>query len=952
MLFYSHFLILCQIYFIFIGVHHNLTELKKIIIFGIILLTIYSSNKLKAQNSDIRLLFQKFAGLYKSGDLLHAEETLYLILSSNLSITDEYKVAVYNNLGVVNLMLGRYGKALEFNNRADSMVSLKKQNSKELADIYNNRAYIYNVQKSFDLAIKYLEKSIRIYNNLNDNDDNIILSLSSIYLNIGIAYLETKNYKLALDFFNKSAEIKTRMNFPGLPLVYLNIAKTYIKIDSPSLAEKYYLKSISSFKNTFGENYYRLAEVYLDFGLFLRTNGRNEEALDINRKALSICLENYGNKHTLVSLSYKHLGDNYVILNDIDSALIYYQKSIIAVVKDFDKSDIFSNPSIDSAIFDIRLLDNLKSKSQALELLADEQHDLSVKYKAMKKSLETIELALQLIDRIRNNYLSEESRIYLAENEKETYVNAIHIAFSLYSLSHEGDFGIKMYDIAKKSKAAVLRNEILENDFLYSPGVPDSIRKKQNSLAGNIAAYDNLILQEIRKTDPDSNKLSFWKDAIFDMNRELEKVKNEISTEFPEYHNLLHRTEPLSLHEMQKHLKSDETVVEFMLSNQYKNGKRKLYTFLITKDKFNFRETNLDSSFSRNAEKICYGNNPGSATDRPIENFKKYTDALYYMYENLIKANESFFNGSRIIIVPDEEIAWLPFDAFIKVKPLENQIEYEGLQYLLNYYTFSYGYSSSLIFNENIKIKRDESVFAFSPGYGKKTKSGKEFEYLGGAGQEIESIFKWFKGKKFTGEEATETNFSLSLQYDAIFHLAMHTSSDSINSKYSFFIFDSTRDTIEDGKLYNYEISLRRLKSPMVVLSACNSGTGTLSHGEGLMSLARGFILAGASSVIKTTWDVNDDASAKIITSFYYFLSKGKPKDEAMRLSKLEYLKTSPPVYTDPYYWAAYEVMGANDPVIRNGWNLSVWIVIIMSILATGSLMIYFMRRRIFSDRS
>ncbi len=78
-------------------------------------------------------------------------------------------------------------------------------------------------------------------------------------------------------------------------------------------------------------------------------------------------------------------------------------------------------------------------------------------------------------------------------------------------------------------------------------------------------------------------------------------------------------------------------------------------------------------------------------------------------------------------------------------------------------------------------------------------------------------------------------------------------------------------DTVDDGKLYNYEISLSRLRSPMVVLSACNSGTGTLYHGEGLMSLARGFILAGASSVIRTAWEVNDEVSADIISRFYQF---------------------------------------------------------------------------------
>ncbi len=138
---------------------------------------------------------------------------------------------------------------------------------------------------------------------------------------------------------------------------------------------------------------------------------------------------------------------------------------------------------------------------------------------------------------------------------------------------------------------------------------------------------------------------------------------------------------------------------------------------------------------------------------------------------------------------------------------------------------------------------------------------------LSGAGNEIDGILKLFRGKKLSGKEATESNFRRAILHPAIFHLAMHSLSDSADSRYSYMLFDRKDDTLNDGKLYNYEISICRIESPMVILSACNSGTGTLYHGEGLMSLARGFMLAGASSVIKTSWEVNDETSADIITA-------------------------------------------------------------------------------------
>ena len=133
----------------------------------------------------------------------------------------------------------------------------------------------------------------------------------------------------------------------------------------------------------------------------------------------------------------------------------------------------------------------------------------------------------------------------------------------------------------------------------------------------------------------------------------------------------------------------------------------------------------------------------------------------------------------------------------------------------------------------------------------------------------------------------------------------------------------------------------------MVVLGACNTGSGTLSRGEGIMSMERGFILAGASSVIRTFWDINDDASAKIMIDFYYHLSRGRSKDESLRLAKLAYLNTAPPAYVNPWYWAAYSVTGDREPVTESNKTrlLAVSsVIILVAVLLAG----YLRRRRRF----
>lgn len=874
------------------------------------------------------------------------------VLDSNKFMSGDYIVAVYNNLGATNTLLGKYKEALKYYNMAEAQISKKKPNLQSLADIYINKALIYTSQKSYTEAIEHLEKSIRLYLDLKDPNKDLFQRISTAYLNIGNAFYENKDYKTALEYLEKSAKLKSRYNLPKIALTYLNIAKTYVKTGESQKAEEFFLKSISSFNREFGENYFRIAELFIDYGLFLQSEGRNSEALRIFNRALSICIKTYGNKSIFVSIAYKHLGDYFLNRNNCDSALVFYQKALIALVNNFNDLDIYSNPPVKSSIYDINFLDILKSKSQAFELLAMRQANNEIRVEILKKSLGNLEMALKLINKIRNDYMNDESRIYLADNEKETYIFATDIAHHLYEITGDTTFMQTMYNISRQSKVAVLRNEITDNELYYSINIPDSLQKKHKSILLDIGAYSNLIQEERRKINPDKKKIDFWEDNVFEMKRANEKVEDKINKLYPQYRDLLHKTEPISLKEIQNNLKKDETLVEYFLSNQYKDSRRKLYIFVVTADKLNFLETDLDTIFKKDVETIRQGTVSVKSTDNPLKNFKDYTGALFNMYVNLIKPVENLFIGDKLIIVPDEELAFLPFEAFLNSSPDSTQINYEELQYLIYHYTFSYGYSSSLIFNEKKNLINQDKVFAFSPDYlNNADNSAKSLEYLAGAAKEIGSILSWFPGTEYLGEKATEANFKAVILHPGIIHLAMHSFTDPDNSKYSCLMFDSRKDTLEDGKLYNYEISLSRINSPMVVLSSCNTGSGTLSRGEGIISLARGFILAGALSVVITSWDINDEASATIIIRFYYHLSKGEKKAEAMRLAKLEYLKNQPSVYTNPYYWAGFEMVGDNSPLVSQN-RTSVLSVSVILVLFAGVLMIYLKWRNILSARS
>ena len=88
-----------------------------------------------------------------------------------------------------------------------------------------------------------------------------------------------------------------------------------------------------------------------------------------------------------------------------------------------------------------------------------------------------------------------------------------------------------------------------------------------------------------------------------------------------------------------------------------------------------------------------------------------------------------------------------------------------------------------------------------------------------------------------------------------------------------------------------------------------------MQKGEGLMSLARGFLYAGCPSIIMSLWEVEDNAGTQIMTSFYRYLKSGKTKDKALRLAKIDYLDNSNSRLAHPHYWMSFKTIGDPSPI-------------------------------------
>lgn len=145
-------------------------------------------------------------------------------------------------------------------------------------------------------------------------------------------------------------------------------------------------------------------------------------------------------------------------------------------------------------------------------------------------------------------------------------------------------------------------------------------------------------------------------------------------------------------------------------------------------------------------------------------------------------------------------------------------------------------------------------------------------------------------------------------------------------------VFYQDKDSIEDGNLYAYEIYSLQLNAELAVLSACNTGSGKLQQGEGVMNLARGFSYAGVPGIVMSLWSINDISSAKIMGYFYTYLKAGYSKSEALQKAKLDYIQKADNLTANPYYWAGFVIIGNQHEISFNTFNYS-WVLVFSGII-------------------
>lgn len=400
----------------------------------------------------------------------------------------------------------------------------------------------------------------------------------------------------------------------------------------------------------------------------------------------------------------------------------------------------------------------------------------------------------------------------------------------------------------------------------------------------------------------------------------LEALNNRIKTEYPDYKQSCLSPSTKNLAQLQQQLHKEQAVLDYYF---YKEA---CVLTLVKPDTFVVCSSQWDADdVSQLKLLIKEVNTPflGLAPER----ISQFMQSGAHCYNKLIGPVAHLIKGCHLIIIPHQELFFLPFE----VLPTQQAVSasFKSIDYLIRSNPVSYCTSLTLLPDRHAEAAVVDGVAAFAPDYGLEvTPEGGEaftqqFDPLPGALEEISRIKKHWPLKKYSGGAANKEAFAETAEEHNIVHLAMHAYSDHAAPMQSGLVFTDREGHYQCLKAF--EIYNMKFATPLLVLNACNTGSGKYVQGEGVMSLARAFQYGGVKSILTTLWPVNDQAGIRIMDDFYGNLKQRQTKQKALQQSKLKYIDEADNITAHPYYWACYTIVGDTQPLHKHQWLYSYW---------------------------
>lgn len=904
---------------------------------------------------------------YFSGEIQKALETFHRALAMN---DPQVKARILLNIGYAYYDLRDVHQALDYYNQALQLwQSVDDRRRQALALTAIGGAYFYLGEKQ--TALNFHNQAVNLFRTMGDrNGEAVALNgLGYVYTNLG-------EYPKALDCYGQALQLFRLIGnreYENYTIIF--VGSSYQFLGESQKALEFYKQLLNRpvvYSQAKASALDHIGKVYLSINDF-------SQALHYFQRALEL-YQATGDK-TGEAATLNEIGSTFSLLDDKRRARAYYNKalSLSRTVKDQE------------------------GEASTLYNIAQLERDLG----NLAAARSQIESALRIIESLRRKVSSQDLRSsYFASVHKhhELYID---ILMQLHQQRPAEGFDALALRASEQARARSLLEMLTEARADISRGVDPALLERQRVLQ---QALDNQAAKRMTLLgDKQTVELAGVTEELDKITTEYGEITDRIKASSPHYVALT-QAEPLSLTEIQQQVLGEKDLLL-----EYKLGEERSYLWAVTRGGISSYQLPRRSDIERPAL-VLYnlltarhpvpGETPEQRRSRIAEADAQYWQQATAFSQMVLGPVAEQLETKRLIIVADGVLQYIPFQAL--TSPETAGKHHQGLSQIDS--AARSDEPIPLVFEHEIVNQPSASALAVlqremrqrapapkavavladpvferddprvrpaiegdrhaATGQSQTTEMDQALRDVGmdrnqgsiprllASRAEAEAIQKSTPREEIFEALGFQANRTMAMgpelrQY-RIIHFATHGLLNSEHPELSGIVLSlvDQQGQPQDGFLRLQDIYNLNLPADLVVLSACNTGLGKSVKGEGLIGLTRGFMYAGAASVMASLWKVDDEATAELMKHFYQVMLKdGRPPVAALREAQLFMWRQKR--WKSPYYWAGFVLQGeyqGRSNAIRPSRVVSITtkVVVIgmMTVIIISVICLYILRRR------
>jgi CHAT domain-containing protein/Tfp pilus assembly protein PilF len=846
--------------------------------------------------------------------------------------------------------MGEKRKALDHYNQALALSRAIGDRDGEAVTL-NNIGSHYNSLGARKEALDYYNRALALSRATGDRGGEIV-TLG----NIGAVYNSLDEMQKALDFYNRALALSRESGARHEEAYNLiAIGNFYSSLGEKQKALDFYNQALP-IERAIG---YREGEADTlgSIGSICMSTGENQRALEFYDKALAIerAIGVRGGESGILTSA----GNVYALLGEKRKASEFYDQALRIEI------EIGDNPGKSRTLNGVgELLSSAGENQKALNVfnqalalereIGDRAGEAKTLYNiaAIKRALglfdealSYMESALKIVESIRAGVVSKELRASYFATAQSYYEFYIDLLMRMHGRKPAGGYDAAALEAGERARARSLLDSLAEARADIRRGADPKLVEQERSLQQRLNAKAEEALR-LSARGADEAGLAALRQEVDALTIDLQQVQTQIRRTNPRYAALT-QPQPLRLAEIQRQtLDADTLLLEYSL------GKERGFLWAVTPTTINSYELPKREEVEAAAKRVYE-----LLSSAPVVS-EQYLAAAAGLSRTLLAPVAGQLGRKRLLIVADGALHYIPFGALPDPnrpaggggiwQPLVVEHEIVNLPSAStlavlrselagrNPAAKALAVLADPVFSkddERLKLSgrpaapessqtdpldesRSRLLVKVAGGAKNETRPGDlRISRLPFTRQEAEQLMALapagagMKALDFQASRATATSDQLS-QYRYI-HFATHGLADSERPELSTILlslFDE-QGRPQDGFLRAHEIYNLELPAELVTLSACETGLGKLTRGEGLVSLTRGFMYAGAARVVVSLWSVSDRATAELMMKFYRrALVGGERPAAALQAAQVEMWRDKR--WEAPYYWAAFTLQG------------------------------------------